>query len=61
MLIDSGPTFVYFHLVIISKFPMFPCATRKGGPRFSMVLERRENFIVVIKDRNQTITYTWGD
>jgi hypothetical protein len=30
---------------------MLPCATRKGGPRFFMVLEVRENFIVVVEDR----------
>ncbi len=51
LLIIFGPTFVYSHLVIASKFPMFPCATRKGGPRFSMVLKVRENLITVVKDR----------
>jgi hypothetical protein len=26
-LLDFGPTFVYSHLVIASKFPMLPCST----------------------------------
>jgi hypothetical protein len=25
---NFGPTFIYSHMVITSKFPMFPCATR---------------------------------
>jgi hypothetical protein len=54
LFIDSGPTFVYSHMVIASKFPMLPCATRKGGPRFFMVLEVKENFIAIMKDRQFT-------
>ncbi len=54
LLIDSSPAFVYSHLVITSKFPLLPSATRKGGPRFCMVLEMRENLITSVEDRQFT-------
>jgi len=44
-----GLAFVYSHLVIASKFPMFPCATRKDGPTFSMVPKVKENLIASIE------------
>jgi hypothetical protein len=38
LLIDFGPTYVYSHLVVASKFPMLPSATRKGVQRPCMSL-----------------------
>jgi hypothetical protein len=43
--------FTYSHLVVASKFPMLPCATRKGEPRFSMTIDVRDVLVVVIKER----------
>ncbi len=41
----------YFHLVIKSKFPMLPNATRKGNPRFTTPLHVRENLLSIIEER----------
>jgi hypothetical protein len=51
LLTNSSLAFVYSHPIIASKFPMLPCATRKGGSSFSMVPKVRENLIVAIEDK----------
>jgi hypothetical protein len=44
-----GPTFVYSHFVVGSKFPMFPIAKRRGDPRLFMAIEDKEWLLVVVK------------
>jgi hypothetical protein len=39
LLKDVHPIVTYSHLVIKSKFPMLPNATRKGNPRFNMLAQ----------------------
>jgi hypothetical protein len=50
-LTDVGPAFVYSHLVVGSKFPMFPVAKRKGDPWFFMVIEDREQLLDAVKEK----------
>jgi hypothetical protein len=50
-LTNDGATFAYSHLVVASKFPMLPCATRKGEPRFSMIVDVRDVMVVVVKKK----------
>jgi len=51
LLNDTLPSFVYFHLVLKSKFAMLPNATRIGIPRFSMHVEIRESLIAHLEER----------
>jgi hypothetical protein len=44
-------TITYFHLVIKTKFPMLPNATRKGNQRFTMPLHVRKNLLRIIEER----------
>jgi hypothetical protein len=41
----------YSHLMIKFNFPMLPNATRKGNPRFTMLLHVRENLLSIIEER----------
>jgi hypothetical protein len=47
---DVHSIVTYFHLVIKSRFPMLPNATRKGNPRFSMPAQIRENILSLIEN-----------
>jgi hypothetical protein len=51
LLKDDHPTFTYSHLVLRSKFPMLPTATRKGVSRFTMPNDVWQNLILAIEDR----------
>jgi hypothetical protein len=51
LLRDANHVVTYSHLVIKSKFPMLPNATRKGNPRFTMPLHVRENLFSIIEER----------
>ncbi len=51
LLIDYGLVYVYFHLVVASKFPMFPFATQKGVQRFCMFPRVRDTLLIAIEDR----------
>ncbi len=46
LLIDYGPTYVYSHLVVASKFPMFPSTTQKGVQRFYVFGSRAHGFFI---------------
>jgi len=50
-LTNFGPTFAYSHLVVASKFPMLLSPTRKGEPRFSMIIEVRDVLVIDVKER----------
>jgi hypothetical protein len=51
LLLDFGLAFVYSHLVIVSKFSMFPCATRKGYRNFFISPKVRKNLVATIEDK----------
>jgi hypothetical protein len=50
-LTNASASFAYSHLVVPSKFPMLSCATRKGQPRFSMIIDVRDALVVVVKEK----------
>lgn len=51
LLRNASHVVIYSHLVIKSKFPMFLNATRKGNPRFIMLLPVRKNLLSIIEER----------
>jgi hypothetical protein len=50
LLRDFGEAYAYSHLVVASKFPMLPSATRKGDQRFCMSPGIRESLVVAMED-----------
>jgi hypothetical protein len=51
LLTNVRASFAYSHLVVASKFPMLPCATQKGEPRFIIIVDVRDALVVFVKER----------
>jgi hypothetical protein len=51
LLTDFGVAYAYSHLVVASKFPMLPFATRKGYQRFCVSPRIKESLVIVVEDR----------
>ncbi len=51
LLTNYGLMCVYFHLVVLSKFPMLPYATQKGVQRFDMSPGVKDMLLTTIKDK----------
>ncbi len=55
LLIDDGPTYTYFHLVVKSKILMLPCVRQKGDLRFSMASKVKDSLVATFEDKHSPI------